>query len=119
MRTRDLRVWTAAAALGLMPVWGAARADGIPVVAIEFKDGAIIPARVEAPMGRAFRLEVTNSGAAASEFESKDLKREKIVAAGGKITLNFSDLKPGDYKFFDDFHPEAAGVLVVKQVKSP
>ena len=113
MRTRNL-FELAAAALALAPFWGAARAGETPVVAIEFKDGTIIPARVEAPAGKAFRLEVINSGAAASEFESKELKREKIVAAGGKIILNFSELKPGDYKFFDDFHPEAAGVLVAK-----
>jgi hypothetical protein len=103
-----------AGVLALATFCGAVRAEELPVVAIAFKDGAIIPARVEAPAGKAFRLEVINRGAAASEFESKELKREKIVAAGGKIILNFSALKPGDYAFFDDFHPEAAGVLVAK-----
>ncbi len=101
--------------VAVLALTGAARGQEAPVLSIEFKDGVIAPQRLEAPAGAKFRLEVRNAGAAAAEFESKELKAEKLIAAGGKIVLNFRDLTPGDYKFFDDFHPDApGGVLVVK-----
>lgn len=101
-------------ALALLAPVGLAHSAEPFVAAFEFKDGVIAPNRIEAPAGVPIRIEASNAGAAASEFESKDLKREKLIAAGGKVTINLSDLKPGEYQIFDDFHPEAKSILVAK-----
>ncbi len=88
--------------------------DGV-TLGIDFNDGVITPSRIETSAAPVLRLEVANSGAAAVEFESMELRKEKIIASGGKTILTFRSLPPGAYTFFDDFHPAApAGILVVK-----
>jgi hypothetical protein len=49
-----------------------------------------------------------------SEFESTDFHREKVVPPGGEISVFVGPLDAGTYEFFDDFHPEDRGHLVVK-----
>ncbi|HLY58499.1 MAG TPA: cupredoxin domain-containing protein, partial [Stellaceae bacterium] len=60
-------------------------------------------------------LVVRNEDGTAEEFESSDLHREKIVAAGQEITVPLGPLQAGEYRFFGDFHQDTAqGVLVAK-----
>jgi hypothetical protein len=49
-----------------------------------------------------------------AEFESFELRREKVVVAGQEITLYIGPLKPGSYEFFDDFNPSARGHVVAR-----
>jgi hypothetical protein len=37
----------------------------------------------------------------------------KVVTAGGTVTIRIRPLKPGGYRFFNDFHPETQDYLVV------
>ena len=54
-------------------------------------------------------------GKSAIEFESKDLKQEKVVAPGAKAVLSINALKAGEYKFVDEFHEATAkGKIVAK-----
>ena len=55
-----------------------------------------------------------NLDSAAMEFESASLRVEKVVAAGSEGVVNVRPLAPGRYEFFDDFHQETRGVLVVQ-----
>jgi hypothetical protein len=48
------------------------------------------------------------------EFESVSLRVEKVVAPGSEGIINVRPLAPGRYEFFDDFHQEARGTLVVQ-----
>ncbi len=80
-------------------------------VQLTLKDHRFVPAEVSVPAGERFRIEVSNQDATPSEFESNDLRVEKIVVAGGKIIVMAGPLKPGTYKFFDDYHPEATGTI--------
>jgi len=57
---------------------------------------------------------VHNDNQTPSEFESTQFHREKIVPPGQEITVFVGPLDPGSYEFFDDFHPETRGHLVVK-----
>jgi plastocyanin len=85
------------------------------VYKIVAKDGKLDPTVIEVPAGKRFKLEVTNEGKSAIEFESKDLKQEKVIAPGAKATLSINALKAGEYKFFDEFHEATAkGRIVVK-----
>ena len=85
-----------------------------PTFAIEFKDGTVTPTRVEVPAKTRFKLELKNSGKTAAEFESNEMKKEKVLAPGTTSSLIIRTLDPGEYKFFDDFHQQAKGVLVAK-----
>jgi hypothetical protein len=85
-----------------------------PTFALEFKDGTVTPTRIEVPAKTRFRLELKNSGKTAAEFESNEMKKEKVLAPGTTSSLIIRTLDPGEYKFFDDFHQQAKGVLVAK-----
>lgn len=77
-------------------------------VSLAIKDHRFSPDRVSVPAGERFRIEVTNLDDTPEEFESADLKVEKIVVPGGKIAVTAGPLKPGTYKFFGDYHPDTA-----------
>jgi hypothetical protein len=37
-----------------------------------------------------------------------------VVTGGGTIVMRIRPLEAGRYRFFDDFHPETQGYLVVR-----
>ena len=60
-------------------------------------------------------LMVENKGPGAEEFESKELKREKVIPEGQTVKITLGTLKKGKYKFFGDYQSETAqGKLVVE-----
>jgi heme/copper-type cytochrome/quinol oxidase subunit 2 len=75
---------------------------------LTLQDHRFAPAELTVPANERFRIEVTNQDTTPAEFESSDLRAEKIVVAGGKITVIAGPLKPGTYTFFDDYHPDTA-----------
>ncbi len=82
---------------------------------VQIKDHKFEPATIEVPADVKFKLVVENLDKTLEEFESVDLKKEKLVGAGKKITLIISPLKSGEYKFFGDFHQKTAqGKIVVR-----
>jgi len=85
-----------------------------PSYTIAIKDHQFVPSDLAIPAGVKVKLLVRNEGATTSEFESIALHREKIVTAGGEITVFIGPLDPGSYEFFDDFHPETRGHVVAK-----
>ena len=91
-----------------------ARAQEMPVIKVEMRDGAILPAVIEVPANTRFKLEITNTGTSPVEFESVELKREKALAAGSTSSIVFRTVDPGTYDVFDDFHPDARAKLVAK-----
>jgi hypothetical protein len=84
---------------------GALASDPVTLI---IKDHRFAPSEVSVPAGERFRIEVENKDATPAEFESSDLRVEKIVVPGGKIAVTVGPLKPGIYKFFDDYHPDTA-----------
>lgn len=99
------------AALAIVSV--ASPALAAETVTLTLKDHVFQPAEVRVPTGERFRIEITNQDTAPAEFESSDLRAEKIIVPGGKISVMAGPLKPGTYVFFDDYHPDTAkGTLV-------
>ena len=92
------------------PAWAA----DLPTFHVEFKDGVVQPTQIEAPAGQKFKLEITNAGRSAAEFESNSLRKEKVVAAGAKSFVVIQAKDPGVHEFFDEFHPSAKGKIVIK-----
>ena len=85
-----------------------------PSFSIVLKNNQFVPSEVQIPAGVKVKLVVRNDNPTASEFESTQFHREKIVPPGQEITVFVGPLDPGSYEFFDDFHPETRGHLVVK-----
>ena len=75
-----------------------------PTFKIDIKDGVITPLELEVPASTRIRLEITNSGVSPVEFESVQLKKEKVIAGGNTSVMVIRNLDPGTYDFFDDFH---------------
>ena len=107
----NVRLFALVAALWALPVL----AQEAAVYKIVAKDGKLEPALIEVPAGKRFKLEVANESKSAIEFESKELKQEKVVAPGAKAVLSINALKAGEYKFVDEFHEATAkGKIVAK-----
>jgi hypothetical protein len=84
-------------------------------VHITIKDHKFSPSEPHAPANQPFAIVVKNLDSTASEFESKTLRVEKVVAPGGEITMQIRPLNPGRYHFFDDFHQDTTdGDLIVE-----
>ncbi len=103
---------TSALKIGLLPLIlaGALAAPAMaddPTFKIDLKDGVISPLALDVPANTRIRLEVTNSGTVPAEFESVELKKEKVIAPGNSSVVVIRNLDPGTYAFFDDFHPNA------------
>jgi heme/copper-type cytochrome/quinol oxidase subunit 2 len=90
----------------------AAHADD-PVFRIEFNDGKMTPQRIEVPANTRFKLELVNSGTTPAEFESTELRKEKVIAPGVTTSMVIKNLDPGEYHFFDDFHLDTPPALLV------
>jgi Cupredoxin-like domain len=89
------------------------------VVTLTIKNHQFVPSEVSVTAGERFRIEVENQDSTPAEFESADLRVEKIVVPGGKIAVMAGPLKPGRYKFFDDYHPVTAkGTLTAVERKA-
>ncbi len=89
-----------------------ALAHGEAPIQLTLKDHRIVPDHFSVPAGVRFHLQVTNQDDTVDEFESYDLKVEKIVVAGGTVTVAAGPLHPGTYKVFDDYHPDTATAFV-------
>jgi heme/copper-type cytochrome/quinol oxidase subunit 2 len=82
---------------------------------LTIKDHMFQPTEVEIPAGKKIELIVKNEDSTPEEFESTELRREKVVPAGQQITVYIGPLKPGRYEFFGDFNPKTArGHIVAK-----
>jgi heme/copper-type cytochrome/quinol oxidase subunit 2 len=86
-----------------------------PPYTLTIKDHKFQPTEIEIPADKKIALIVKNEDSTPEEFESTELRREKVVPGGQQITVYIGPLKPGRYEFFGDFNPKTArGHIVVK-----
>ena len=82
---------------------------------LTIKNHRFEPAEIAIPAAKKIKLTVKNLDPTPEEFESTDLRREKVVTGGGEITVYIGPLQPGRYEFFGDFNPKTArGHIVAK-----
>lgn len=87
----------------------------VPEFTVVIKDHLFTPNNITLPADTKVKLIIDNQDSTAEEFESHDLKREKVIAGNTKATVMVGPLKPGTYTFFGEFHPKTAqGTLTVK-----
>jgi hypothetical protein len=85
-----------------------------PTASLTIRNRAFEPAELEVPANQKIELHVRNADTAASEFESAELHREKMVAAGQEVVIFIGPLRAGSYEFFDDLNPRARGHIVAR-----
>lgn len=96
--------------LGLPRMSAAEELRSFEVVA---RDGRIAPERLEVPAGRRVKLALKNEGKGPIEFENLDLRVEKVLAPGASSFVVLPSLKPGSYRFVDEFHPDTGTLLII------
>jgi hypothetical protein len=99
------------AAISGAGIAGAQQRTTIPLM---IKDHRLEPAEPHAPAGQPLTIVLKNLDPTPAEFESKTLRVEKVVVGGGQVTINIRPLAVGRYRFFDDFHEETEGFLIVE-----
>ena len=98
-------------ALALLP--RATAAEDAVTLSVTIKDHKFDPAELHAPPNTPIDIKIKNAGDIVMEFESSDLHFEKIVPVGREGVVHVRPQQPGRYNFFDDFHHETQGYLIV------
>jgi hypothetical protein len=80
---------------------------------IDIKAQAFSPQELQVPAGVKVQLVIKNNDDLPAEFESYDLSREIVVPAHGQVKVFIGPLDAGRYRFFNDFHQESEGWVVV------
>jgi len=79
------------------------------------KEHRFQPAELTVPAGQRIKITIDNRDPTPEEFESHDLRREKIIPGHTKGTVWVGPLEPGAYGFYGEFHQDTAqGKLIAK-----
>lgn len=98
----------------LLAAAGLARADD-PTFELALRNHQFMPAEITVPAGQKVKLVVKNEDATPEEFESKKLKREKVIPGRSQATIFVGPLPPGEYPFVGEYHEKTAtGKLIAK-----
>lgn len=90
-----------------------AGASDLLTFTVTAKDGQFSPNTLNVPAGVRFKIVVRNQGHDTIEFESLQLRKEKVLAAGAESFVVISPLKPGEYDFFDEFHSDTGRARII------
>ena len=103
--------------VGLLAGLSAARAhaQAPPEIPLSIEQHKFTPEELKVKAGQAFVLVITNKDATPEEFESKELRVEKVIPANKTLKLRMPALKPGTYKFFGEYHEATAQGRIVAE----
>ena len=99
-----------AAVLLLAPA--GARADDLTLT---LKNHKFTPAEIKVPANKRVKLTVVNDDPTPEEFDSSDLKVEKVVPGKSKGIVRIGPLSPGRYHFTGEYHESTAKGVVVAE----
>ena len=109
---RNLALAMVTVVMLLVAVGVASALDEIPVT---IENNRFSPDEIKVKAGAPFVLVVTNKDKAPEEFESKELRIEKVVPAGKTLKINVRALKPGTYPFIGEYHQQTAKGRIVAE----
>ncbi|GAC1342523.1 MAG: cupredoxin domain-containing protein [Acetobacteraceae bacterium] len=73
------------------------------------------PTQIDIPANAKVRLVIRNEDASPEEFDSTQLRREKVIPGGSEAVIYIGPLPPGTYEFLGEFHPDTArGQIIVR-----
>lgn len=82
---------------------------------IEIQNHKFNPEVIEVKAGEDFILIVKNLDKTIEEFESDDLRVEKLISGNKTAKIRVGAVKTGEYKFFGEFHTKTAqGKVIAK-----
>lgn len=90
-----------------------AQAEELLTFQITAKNGKLVPEHLEVPAGRKIKLVLKNEGPGPEEFENLEMRVEKVLGPGATSFVVLHNLKPGSYRFVDEFHPDTAQCLII------
>jgi len=99
-----------AAVLLLAPVAG--RADDLTLT---LKGHKFTPAEIKVPANKRVKLTVVNDDPTPEEFESHELRVEKVIPGKSKGIVRIGPLKPGRYPFVGEYHESTAKGVVIAE----
>ena len=112
-----------------MKCWGILRGAAVVLAAVSLPCAALAaeaaptltihgqafqPDSITIAPGQRVKIVVDNQDALPAEFESNDFSVEQVIPGGTALPVYIPPLKPGSYKFFNDFHPSSTGTLIVR-----
>ena len=100
-------------------IWAAAvnvAGAGEPyTVQLTARDGRFYPETLSVPAGQRVKIVFRNDGPGIEEFDSRDLRQEKVVMPGATLAFVLAPLKPGVYRFIGELHPDTAKGQVIAE----
>ena len=106
---RYLRLLAAAALLAT----SAASAEA--PIALTLQNHKFTPNVIRVKANQPSMIVMANKDATAEEFDSSDLKIEKVVAGKSSGSIRIRALKPGTYHFMGEYHAATAQGVVIAQ----
>ena len=86
-----------------------------PDIPLTIENNRFQPEEIKVKAGEAFVLVITNKDKKAEEFESKDLRIEKVIPAGKTVRLKMPALKAGTYGFVGEYNEKTAKGKIVAE----
>jgi hypothetical protein len=102
-----------AAGLLTLSIAAPARADDLATYTLTLENDAFTPTDLKIPAGKPFVLHVVNKEKGGVEIESKELKIEKVVAAGGEVIARVKAQKPGSYLLVNEYKEDTVNTHIV------
>jgi plastocyanin domain-containing protein len=104
----------AACAAGAVLATPVLAADEVKIE-LSLKDHVFTPSELLVPAGKVVLLTVKNDDPTPEEFDSHDLKVEKVIAGGSQAVVRIGPLDPGHYSFMGEYNEATAHGLVTAQ----
>jgi hypothetical protein len=82
---------------------------------ITIKDHRFTPAEIKVPANKRVQITVVNHDPTPEEFESHEMKVEKVIPGKSKGVVRIGPLAPGRYPFFGEFHEATAKGVVIAE----
>ena len=82
---------------------------------LTIKDHKFTPTELKVPANKRVVITIINDDITPEEFESKQLRVEKVIAGKSKATVRIGPLKPGSYPFVGEFHEATAKGVVIAE----
>ena len=114
MRKLTLRYGLALGALAGLSL-ARAQTPAASEIALVIEQHKFTPEEIRVQAGQPFVLVITNKDAMPEEFESKELRVEKIVPGNKTLKVRMGALKPGTYKFVGEYHEATAKGRIVAE----
>jgi plastocyanin len=98
----------------VLTVATAAAADDVEIP-VTIEKNRFQPDVIKVKAGTPFVLVVTNKDATPEEFESKELRIEKVIPGGKTLKIRVRALKAGSYPFVGEYHEATAKGRIVAE----